>query len=236
MISPDLHNTGSAEHRNIDALTEIPDEDNGMHMDLDGFDEPLVDTADDAFFETQDFESLHLKNLCLFFFKLECKHLLRASTVQDIKDALQDVHNIGVSAMSQKLVTILRIDHSLSSDDARNVVSVMQRYDLLNDCCHSALRTTYIRRAIYKMFHYVAPVSVLLGNNDAGTERFSVPIAESLKSLFKNASVCQEYELSQSELRDNQVDADDSRLLHDICCGFGYKENVLFSAHCTRTG
>jgi hypothetical protein len=193
--------------------------------------------SDTALFESQHFDQLYLRNLCLFFLKLECQHLIPSSTVQDIKDEMLGTYKLGLSALSHKLMNSLCNDHSMSPEDAKKVISDIQRNDscILTSSFDTALRTNHVRKQTYKeMFNYVEPAQILLGNNDAGKEKFAfyIPILESLRALFKNGSVIQEYEMAkQSEMNISQLDTENSRCLYDIQCGYSFKENDLFSSN-----
>ncbi|KAG1673610.1 Zinc finger protein ZXDC [Nymphon striatum] len=97
----------------------------------------------EAVHETRDIEDLFVKNIMLFYLKLEAKHTIPATTVQDIVEQMQDIHSLGESVMCK------------------------------NCCCSTGpLRSDHVRKATYKkMFQYVAPVPISLGRNNYGKER-----------------------------------------------------------------
>ncbi|KAG1673612.1 Zinc finger protein ZXDC [Nymphon striatum] len=49
----------------------------------------------EAVHETRDIEDLFVKNIMLFYLKLEAKHTIPATTVQDIVEQMQDIHSLG---------------------------------------------------------------------------------------------------------------------------------------------
>ena len=162
--------------------------------------ENMDETSDDenSFLKSNEFSSLYLRNLALFFLKLESKLTVPVTTVQSIVDELQDVHRIGKMAMNHKLIEMLTDRHGFSLDDAKSLALDLEKEDLLSTTCQSFLNTNHFRQKTYKqLFNYVAPVCSVLGRNDANTEKSSyyVPIKESLKSLFRNESVVLEYKI-----------------------------------------
>ncbi len=82
----------------------------------------------DVFVETAD-ESLFLKNLALFYLKLQAKLLLPSSVIQTIIEDIQEIHDISQShllfKLKEKLVTL-----GVSEADTSNVINVLKTEDL----------------------------------------------------------------------------------------------------------
>ncbi|KAG1672406.1 Zinc finger protein ZXDC [Nymphon striatum] len=126
----------------------------------------------EAVHETRDIEDLFVKNIMLFYLKLEAKHTIPATTVQDIVEPMQDIHSLGESVMCKKLLYRLTQDFSIPEDKARNLISDIKSSDLFIGCSTGPLRSDHVRKATYKkMFQYVAPVPISLGRNNYGKER-----------------------------------------------------------------
>ncbi len=82
----------------------------------------------DVFVETAD-ESLFLKNVALFYLKLQAKLLLPSSVIQIIIEDIQEIHDISQShllfKLKEKLVTL-----GVSEADTSNVINVLKTEDL----------------------------------------------------------------------------------------------------------
>ncbi|CAM1294702.1 Uncharacterised protein g1088 [Pycnogonum litorale] len=198
------------------------------------FDECMDDF--EALGETNELEELYLKNMALFYLKLESKYIIPASTIQNIVEQLQDVHCLGQSIMCQKLLVRLTEGFQIPEDKARDIITEIKSSDLLVDCSKGPLRSNHVRKTTYKkMFQYVGPVPFMLGRNDSGKDRclYYVPLKDSLKSLFQNKSVLNEYLHTSSPLvhDDHGSNEDNAPLLYDITDGLAYKKNVLFNTN-----
>lgn len=98
-------------------------------------------------------------------------------------------------------------------------------------CSDGTLRSDYIRKSSYKsQFNYVAPVEVELGRNDSNERRTFqyIPVKKTLKSLFQNKSVQQEYQATKSPTYHGYGRNDEERLLHDVTDGSIFKTSVFF--------
>lgn len=73
-----------------------------------------MDTAD-------DFNDLFLRNVCLFYLKLQGQFLLPASTTQNIVEEIQNIHELGQTYTLSKLTSLLKNETSLSDDDISKV-------------------------------------------------------------------------------------------------------------------
>lgn len=167
-------------------------------------------------------ESLFLKNMALFYLKLQAKHILPSSVIQSVIEGLQDIHDISQSHLlhrvSEKLTTL-----GISENDVKNVVDIMKTDDLFRMCNTHALHTDKRRKSFYKAnFKYVEPVPICLGKNESGKESFAqyIPIKQSLEALFCCKSVIEQHKNSQSTIKANYV-------LSDVWDGSNVDDNVL---------
>lgn len=90
------------------ASTELHD--SGPEFVTAGTDEDVMNTAD-------DFNDLFLRNVCLFYLKLQRQFLLPASTTPDIVEEIQNIHELGQTYTLSKLTSLLKNEMSLSDDD-----------------------------------------------------------------------------------------------------------------------
>ena len=92
-------------------------QDNGLeHQIIDAADEDIFD--DEQIDETDNVKELYLKNLLLFYLKLESKCLLPASTIQNIVEAFKDIHRLGQSLILKKLQSCFK-DLDIPDDKAK---------------------------------------------------------------------------------------------------------------------
>ncbi|KAI7809133.1 hypothetical protein IRJ41_000258 [Triplophysa rosa] len=152
-------------------------------------------------------ESLFLKNMALFYLKLQAKHILPSSVIQSVIEGLQVIHDFSQSHLlhrvSEKLTTL-----GISENDIKNVVDIMKTDDLFRMCNTHALHTYKRRKSFYKAnFKYVEPVPICLGKNESGKESFAqyVPIKQSLEALFCCKSVIEQHKNSRSEIKAHDV-------------------------------
>ena len=175
-----------------DQLHEVPDEEfTGVFSS---------DDEIDLLQETDHPEHLYLKNLLLFYLKLESKFLVPASPIQHIVEQFEDVHSLGQVLLCRKLLSSLTNDLDIPEDRAKALIDELRSSDLLLACSKGPLRSNYIRKSNYKkLFSYVEPVSIKLGTNDSNKECFFeyIPIKDSLEHLFLNKSVSSEYQITR---------------------------------------
>lgn len=74
---------------------------------------PGQDEFDDTF---ENFSDMFLKNISLFYLRLQGQLLLPASTIQTIVEEMQNIHHLGQTYTITKLTTVLKKDLSLSDD------------------------------------------------------------------------------------------------------------------------
>lgn len=107
-------------------------------------------------------ESLFLRNLTLFYLKLQAKLLLPESTIQGIVEEFQNIHDIGHSYFLSKLREKLAL-LELPEERINDVIDQLSREDLLTACNSGVLSTAQRRNTTFKQdFHYVEPVPIFL--------------------------------------------------------------------------
>lgn len=114
-------------------------------------------------------EDLFLKNLSLFYFKLQAKLLLPATVIQTIIEEVQEVHDVAqlhlFSKLKEKLSGLGVPDMTIT-----NVIEELTKDDILKKG-NNILRTDQRRKSVFKnSFYYVEPLPLYLGTNDSGKE------------------------------------------------------------------
>ncbi len=172
-------------------------------------------------FESVD-EDFFLKNLTLFYLKLQAKLLLPSSVIQTIIEEVQGIHDLAQASVYSNLKDKLS-ELGVSSDAISNVIEDLKKNDLLK-AGNFMLRTDQCRKTVFKnSFNYVEPMPLYLGTNDSGKECFAqyVPIKETLNSLFESEDFKKQYELSHSRLPNKDV-------FEDIWDGHNIANNASF--------
>ncbi len=189
------------------------------------------DVVEHNFPEAVD-ESLFLRNLTLFYLKLQAKLLLPESTIQGIVEEFQNIHDIGQSYFLSKLKEKLAL-LELSEERINDVIDQLSREDLLTACNSGVLSTAQRRKTVFKQdFHYVEPVPILLGVSERnGKECFAqyVPVKQTISALFQCQSVRDQYEHMHSQTAENG-------LFRDLKDGKNFSENSLFQADPSSLG
>ena len=137
----------------------------------------------------QNFNETFLRNLCLFYLKLQGQLLLPASTIQTIVEEMQNVHELGQDYTLSKLHSLLKDDMCLTDDVIAKICDCVKDSDLFSVCHQGPLRTTYSRTQMYKkMFKYIEPKKLILGNDENMTERFAyyIPVKQTANSLLES--------------------------------------------------
>ena len=91
----------------------------------------------------QNFNETFLRNLCLFYLKLQRQLLFPTSTIQTIVEELQNVHELGQDYTLSKLRSLLKDDMSLADDAISKICHCVKETDLFSVCHQGPLRTTY---------------------------------------------------------------------------------------------
>ena len=135
---------------------------------------------------SQDFHDLFLRNVSLFYLKLQGQFLLPASTIQVIVEEMQNIHELGQTFSLSKLTAMLKNDTSLSDED---ITKVCESVSLFTACHTGPMRTIYSRAQTFKKkFNYVEPKKIFLGKDENRRDRFAyyVPVRETLKCLLES--------------------------------------------------
>lgn len=96
----------------------------------------------------QNFSEAFLRNVCLFYLKLQGQLLLPASTIQTIVEEMQNVHLLGQDYALGKLHSLLKNDLCLTDDTIVKICDCIKESDLFSTCHKGPLRTTYTRTHI----------------------------------------------------------------------------------------
>lgn len=131
----------------------------------------------------------YLRNMCLFYLKLQGQLLIPASTIQTIVEEMQNVHELGQAYTITKVSSFLKNDMSLSDEAVSKICDCIKESDLFSACHQGQLRTTYSRNQTFtKMFKYTEPQKVALGMDENMTQKFAyyIPVAETLKSFLQS--------------------------------------------------
>lgn len=136
----------------------------------------------------QNFDDLYLRNVSLFYMKLQGQFLLPASTIQNIVDEKQNIHGLGQTYTFSKLHSLLQ-NLSLPNETISQIFATVKESDLFSVCHKGPMRTEYSRSQTFKkVFQYVEPKRILLGRDENRTEQFAyyVPVKDTLKCLLNS--------------------------------------------------
>ena len=161
--------------------------------------------AEDTVGDGSNFSDLYLRNICMFYMKLQGQHLLPVSTIQNIVDEMQNIHELGQTYSLNGLNLLLK-DMSISDVD---IVKV---------------RTAYSRTLCFKdMFKYVEPKKILLGRDENRTERcaYYIPVLKTLKGM-------QESGFWQGLMSVDPNNVSKTDVLSDSCDGKVFMTNTFF--------
>ena len=167
--------------------------------------------------------NIFVRNLALFYLKLNAQYHVPSSTVQKIIQEMQAMHSISQNYLKDHIRSTLK-EFSVGEE----VIDQISRNFVLNDIFDAVhgdkgLLSTEFRRKQYfkKNFRYVAPVTMYLGFYKNGTKRHFeyVPIIETIQQLLKDPAVKKQFK--------NPVVSSDG-ILRDFMDGSVAKSNVLF--------
>lgn len=125
----------------------------------------------------------------MFYLKLQGQHLLPASTIQNIVEEIQNIHELGQTYTLNRLNLLLR-EMSVADEDMVKICDTIKQSDLFTACHTGPMRTAYSRAQYFKdMFKYVEPKKVFLGRDENRTERFAyyVPVLNTLKGMLDSS-------------------------------------------------
>ena len=206
---------------------EPEESESDLHLELilnDDTDPVDVNTEYDTFDvqEHSNFREGFLRNLGLFYLKLQSKCFIPASTVQLIVEELTEISVLERSHISWTLKNKLS-SFSIDRNLFQEIDNVILNENLFRGVHSDVFRTDHSRKAFYKKhFAYVAPVQMNLGLNKYGQKRTFqyVPIKETLKCLLSEKSVEANFKNTNSY----------GAKLEDFCDGSAYKSHSLFSS------
>ena len=105
----------------------------------------------------QNFDDVYLRNVSLFYLKLQGQFLLPASTIQYIVDEMQNIYELGQTYTLSKLHSLLQ-NLLLPTETISQIFSTVQESDLFSVCHKGPMRTEYSRGQTFKkVFKYVEP-------------------------------------------------------------------------------
>lgn len=98
----------------------------------------------DKTFQAEGNGELFVRNLALFYLKLQSKYLLPSSVIQYIAEELQSIHSIGFSLCLLKLTTSLK-QLDIPEPKIKEIVCSIQDADIFVKCNSGLLRSDYCR-------------------------------------------------------------------------------------------
>ncbi|XP_039907141.1 uncharacterized protein LOC120745971 isoform X1 [Simochromis diagramma] len=131
----------------------------------------------------------YLRNMCLFYLKLQGQLLIPASTIQSIAEEMQNVHELGQAYTINKVSCLLKNEMNLSDEAVTKICDCIKESDLFSACHQGQLGTTHTRNQTFKkMFKYTEPKKVPLGMDENMTEKcaYYIPVGETLKSFLES--------------------------------------------------
>ncbi len=172
---------------------------------------------------SENFSDLYLRNVSLFYLRLQSQFLLPASTIQNIVEEMQNIHELGQKYTLSKLSLLLKND--TSDEDITKVCESVKGFDLFTACHTGPMRTAYSRAKSFKeKFNYVEPKKIFLGRDENRVDRFAyyVPVRETLKCLLES-------DLWKNCVSGEHSPKSPSDVLSDIGDGQIFKNNDFFA-------
>lgn len=182
-----------------------------------------VSDAENTVGDGSNFSDLYLRNTCMFYIKLQGQHLIPVSTIQNIVEEIQNIHELGQTYTLNQLNLLLK-DMSSSDEDIAKICDTIKQSDLFTACHTGPMRTAYSRAQCFKdMFKYVEPKKVLLGRDENRTERcaYYIPVLDTLKGMLESC-----FWRGLMSVDPNDVSKTD--VLSDSCDGKVFLSNTFF--------
>lgn len=165
-----------------------------------------------------------VRNLALFYLKLETKHLLPSSTIQKISEEILELSNCNNEIICEKIKQKL-LTYSTSPDEAEQIVSEIRNNNLISIYNLEFFKTDYKRKCFYKrnFYNYVEPVNIYLGINKLKKPSYCqyIPIAKTLQNIFNHKDI---NKMSSDYVNKKVSDG----VFRDVWDGKVFKENLLF--------
>ncbi|KAJ8039445.1 hypothetical protein HOLleu_17167 [Holothuria leucospilota] len=178
----------------ITSIEANQERDNSLYQE----DSVCNEEFEDGISESLDTQSLYNRNLALFYLNLQCKHHVPSSVLNVIISGIADIKDLDKTHLKEKIVT--ELSHSSFNTDARLLESLDKAFtaDLFSQAHgeNGVLKSDYLRNEFYKKeFNFVEPLSVLLGFDSRNVKRYChyIPIKDTVKALFQDASVRNQY-------------------------------------------
>ena len=114
---------------NVDIIEDIIDHD----VD-DGQNVHMEETAESNVLDDDSDIQLYLKSLSLFYLKLQAKYLVLSSTIQHIITDIQDVHKLGQSYLTDKLIERITKHFDLPKSVVQQIIHEVMSCNLFEKC------------------------------------------------------------------------------------------------------
>lgn len=88
-----------------------------------------VDTDEGDMDIAENFSDIFLRNVSLFYLKLQGQFMLPASTIQNIVEEMQNIHDLGKTYTLSKLSSLLKNETPLSDEDIAKVCESVKGFD-----------------------------------------------------------------------------------------------------------
>ena len=175
--------------------------------------------------------SQFVHSLAMFYLKLQAKFLLPATVIQSIMDEMQNLHTLGFLCGLKNLSGRL-LELNICESDINCLVRELQANNPFHACTYGELRTHRTRQTYFKKnFKFVEPKQIYIGENKHNVSRFAqyVPVQESLKALFNDASVQAAYDEMNQKVPIQNSSSSNSFVLGDIMDGHVFLNNQFFT-------
>lgn len=136
-----------------------------------------------------NFSYLYLRNICLFYMKLQGQHLLTVSTNQNIIEEMQNIHELGQANTMNQLNLLLKVNTSIPDEDIVKISDTIKQSHLFAAFHTGPMRTAYSKTQCFKdKFTYVEPRKIMLGRHENRTEKcaYYVPVLKTLNSTLES--------------------------------------------------
>lgn len=165
----------------------------------------------------------YLRNMCLFYLKLQGQLLIPTSTIQTIVEEMQNVHELGQAYTITKVNSVLK-DMNLSDEAITKICDCINEADLFSTCHREQLRTAYSRNQTFtNILNYTEPQKVVLGVDENMTTKcaYYIPVSETLKSVMQSHL--------WKDMQSQPFGDPDVEVFTDIYDGQNFKQHKFFN-------
>lgn len=157
VLSDQVSKCPESEENITDEYSADPEVVTGLGYESEGEIESVTDQA-----ATMD-NSQFMRNLALFYLKLQAKFLLPASTIQTIVEEMGSIHNLGLSIGLKTLSE--RLSHlNVDEIDVKELLKDFYENNPFHICNTGQLRSDKTRQTYFRTnFRYVQPAEIYLG-------------------------------------------------------------------------